>query len=147
MIRVQNVCKHFGSVVAVQDVSFTAENGTVTGLLGPNGAGKTTSLRMIYGLIKPDSGSIEVDSHNAVTDPLGAQACLGVLPRSIGTLSAADTARTYPLFWPVTKCFVARTGKAHGNVGSSSSILNLWRTGEWVDSRMANVRRWPWLAR
>jgi sodium transport system ATP-binding protein len=84
MIRVQNVRKHFGSVVAVQDVSFSAENGTVTGLLGPNGAGKTTSLRMIYGLIKPDSGSIEVDSHNAVTDPLGAQACLGVLPDQSG---------------------------------------------------------------
>lgn len=84
MIRVQNLRKQFGTVTAVENVSFTAENGTVTGLLGPNGAGKTTTLRMIYGLIKPDSGSIEVDSHNAITHPLAAQACLGVLPDQSG---------------------------------------------------------------
>jgi len=84
MIRVQNLRKHFGSVTAVEDVSFTAADGTVTGLLGPNGAGKTTSLRMIYGLIRPDAGSIEVDGHNVAGDPLVAQACLGVLPDQSG---------------------------------------------------------------
>ncbi len=84
MIKVQNLRKHFGPVTAVQDVSFTAADGTVTGLLGPNGAGKTTSLRMIYGLIKPDAGAIQIDSHNALTDTLAAQACLGVLPDQSG---------------------------------------------------------------
>lgn len=84
MIKVQNLRKHFGPVTAVQDVSFTAADGTVTGLLGPNGAGKTTSLRMIYGLIKPDAGTIQIDSHNALTDTLAAQACLGVLPDQSG---------------------------------------------------------------
>lgn len=84
MIRVQNLRKHFGPVMAVEDVSFTAADGTVTGLLGPNGAGKTTSLRMIYGLVKPDSGSIQVDGYNAVTDTLAAQARLGVLPDQSG---------------------------------------------------------------
>jgi sodium transport system ATP-binding protein len=84
MIRVQNLRKHFGPVNAVQDVSFTAADGTVTGLLGPNGAGKTTSLRMIYGLIKPDAGAIQIDKHNALTDTLAAQACLGVLPDQSG---------------------------------------------------------------
>jgi len=84
VIRVQNLRKHFGPVMAVEDVSFTAADGTVTGLLGPNGAGKTTSLRMIYGLVKPDSGSIQVDGYNAVTDTLAAQARLGVLPDQSG---------------------------------------------------------------
>ena len=84
MIKVQNLRKHFGPVTAVQDVSFTAADGTVTGLLGPNGAGKTTSLRMIYGLIKPDAGAIQIDNHNALTDTLAAQACLGVLPDQSG---------------------------------------------------------------
>jgi sodium transport system ATP-binding protein len=84
VIKVQNLRKHFGPVTAVQDVSFTAADGTVTGLLGPNGAGKTTSLRMIYGLIKPDAGAIQIDSHNALTDTLAAQACLGVLPDQSG---------------------------------------------------------------
>ena len=84
MIRVQNLRKHFGPVTAVEDVSFTAADGTVTGLLGPNGAGKTTSLRMIYGLIKPDAGSVHVDSHDVATDTLAAQAALGVLPDQSG---------------------------------------------------------------
>jgi sodium transport system ATP-binding protein len=84
MIRTQNLKKHFGSVPAVQDVSFNAADGTVTGLLGPNGAGKTTSLRMIYGLVKPDGGKIEVDGHDVVADPLAAQARLGVLPDQSG---------------------------------------------------------------
>ncbi len=84
MIQVQNLRKCFGPVVAVDNVSFAAADGTVTGLLGPNGAGKTTSLRMIYGLIKPDAGSIQVDNHNALTHTLDAQACLGVLPDQSG---------------------------------------------------------------
>jgi sodium transport system ATP-binding protein len=84
MIQVQNLRKHFGPVTAVENVSFTAADGTVTGLLGPNGAGKTTSLRMIYGLIKPDAGTIQIDSHNVLTHPLAAQAALGVLPDQSG---------------------------------------------------------------
>jgi len=80
MIRATNLQKRFGAVVAVDGISFTAPDGSVTGLLGPNGAGKTTSLRMIYGLMKPDGGSIDVDGHDVVADPLAAQARLGVLP-------------------------------------------------------------------
>ena len=84
MIQVQNLRKHFGAVAAVKDVSFTAADSTVTGMLGPNGAGKTTSLRMVYGLVKPDSGSIRVDHIDAVADTLAAQARLGVLPDQSG---------------------------------------------------------------
>jgi sodium transport system ATP-binding protein len=53
MIRVDNLHKRFKDVVAVDDVSFEAPDGKITGLLGPNGAGKTTALRMVYGLLKP----------------------------------------------------------------------------------------------
>lgn len=80
MIRVENLHKRFGTVTAVDGVSFEAPDGAVTGLLGPNGAGKTTSLRMLYGLMRPDSGRILVDDVDAVADPLRAQARLGVLP-------------------------------------------------------------------
>ena len=80
MIRAEGLQKRFGSVIAVDGVSFTAPDGAVTGLLGPNGAGKTTSLRMVYGLMKPDAGRIEVDGKDLLADPLGAQAHLGVLP-------------------------------------------------------------------
>ena len=80
MIRVEHLRKQFGPVTAVDDVSFEAPDGAVTGLLGPNGAGKTTTLRMLYALMRPDAGRILVDDVDAVADPLGAQARLGVLP-------------------------------------------------------------------
>ena len=56
-IQVAGLRKRFGRVVAVEDVSFTASYGRITGFLGPNGAGKTTTLRMLLGLIRPDAGT------------------------------------------------------------------------------------------
>ena len=80
MIALKGLRKRFGHVEAVRDVTFTAADGTVTGLLGPNGAGKTTTLRMLSGLMPPDSGSILVDGADVVADPIGAQRFMGLLP-------------------------------------------------------------------
>jgi sodium transport system ATP-binding protein len=80
MIVVDNLHKQFGSVKAVDGISFTAADGAVTGLLGPNGAGKTTTLRMLYALMRPDRGTILVDGVDAVAEPQKAQNHLGVLP-------------------------------------------------------------------
>ncbi len=98
MIHVQNLHKQFGSVRAVNDVSFAAPDGAVTGLLGPNGAGKTTSLRMIYGLLQPASGKIEIDGIDVVAKPMEAQARIGVLPDISGLyprLTAREHIRYY----------------------------------------------------
>jgi sodium transport system ATP-binding protein len=84
MIRVENLRKHFGEVPAVDGISFEAPDGQVTGLLGPNGAGKTTTLRMLYGLMSPDAGHIEVDGSQVADDPQAAQAKMGILPDSRG---------------------------------------------------------------
>jgi len=84
MIRVDHVRKRFGTVTAVDDVSFVADDGAITGLLGPNGAGKTTTLRMLYAVMRPDSGDIRVDDVDAVASPQEAQARLGVLPDGFG---------------------------------------------------------------
>jgi len=59
-IQVAGLCKKFGHVAAVQDVSFTVAYGRITGLLGPNGAGKTTTLRILLGLIRPDAGTATI---------------------------------------------------------------------------------------
>jgi sodium transport system ATP-binding protein len=80
MIRVHDLHKRFGDVKAVNGVTFTAEDGAVTGLLGPNGAGKTTTLRMLYALMCPDQGAIDVDGIDAIAAPQQAQTQLGVLP-------------------------------------------------------------------
>ncbi|CAN5230949.1 ATP-binding cassette domain-containing protein [soil metagenome] len=60
MIEVERLTKRFGSTLAVDDLSFTVEPGTVTGFLGPNGAGKSTTLRAILSLVRPDAGRTSV---------------------------------------------------------------------------------------
>ncbi len=106
MIRVENLHKRFGTVTAVDGVSFTAADGKVTGLLGPNGAGKTTALRMLYALMKPDEGTIFVDDIDAVAEPQKAQARLGVLP---------DVSGLYPRLTP--REHIAYYGQLHGLSG------------------------------
>ncbi|MGH9029306.1 MAG: ABC transporter ATP-binding protein, partial [Acidimicrobiales bacterium] len=70
-IELRSLTKHFGPVVAVDDLSVSVEPGTVTGFLGPNGAGKTTTLRMLLGLVSPSSGTALVNgaSYRDLPDP------------------------------------------------------------------------------
>jgi sodium transport system ATP-binding protein len=84
VIEVRDLHKAFGTVKAVDGVSFTARDGEITGLLGPNGAGKTTTLRMLYTLMAPDRGQVLVDGIDAAVDPLGVRRQLGVLPDARG---------------------------------------------------------------
>lgn len=84
MIEVRDLHKAFGTVKAVDGISFTAEDGKITGLLGPNGAGKTTALRMLYTLMKPDHGHVLVDALDAQTETVEVRRRLGVLPDSRG---------------------------------------------------------------
>jgi len=84
MIQVENLHKSFGEIRAVDGVSFVAHDGQITGLLGPNGAGKTTTLRMLYTLMRPDTGRVVVDGIDAGADPLAVRRRLGVLPDARG---------------------------------------------------------------
>ena len=61
VITIQGLTKRFGEVVAVDDLSFKVDQGTVVGFLGPNGAGKTTTLRMLLGLVTPTAGTARID--------------------------------------------------------------------------------------
>jgi sodium transport system ATP-binding protein len=84
VIEVEGLSKSFGAVRAVQEVSFTAPDGRVTGLLGPNGAGKSTTLRMLYTVLRPDGGSARIDGCDIARDPLAARRRIGVLPHGAG---------------------------------------------------------------
>ena len=84
MIRVEGLTRSFGPVRAVDGVGFEARDGRITGLLGPNGAGKSTTLRVLYTVLRPDSGSASVDGVDVVADPLGARRRIGVLPHGAG---------------------------------------------------------------
>ncbi|MDY7232265.1 ATP-binding cassette domain-containing protein [Hyalangium rubrum] len=96
MIEVRNLHKRFGKVTAVEDVSFSAADGVVTGLLGPNGAGKTTTLRMLYTLIRPDRGTASIDGIDVAQRPMDVRRAIGVLPDARGLyprLTAREHAR------------------------------------------------------
>ncbi|MBM3791810.1 MAG: ABC transporter ATP-binding protein [Acidobacteria bacterium] len=81
MIEVEGLHKQYGDLIAVRDVSLTAEPGRIFGLLGPNGAGKSTTIGCISGLLTPTAGRIRVRGHDAVLDRRAARECLGVVPQ------------------------------------------------------------------
>ena len=76
--------KKAAPVIAVDDVSFTAHDGQITGLLGPNGAGKTTTMRMLYTLMQPEAGRVLVDGIDVGRDAEAVRRSLGVLPDARG---------------------------------------------------------------
>lgn len=108
-VRVDGLTKNFGSVRAVNALSFTAEPGRVTGFLGPNGSGKTTTLAMTLGLVRPDSGSATIGG-----------APYASLERPALTVGSALSADFHP----------AHTGRAHLDIARRAIGLPEARVGE-----------------
>jgi ABC-2 type transport system ATP-binding protein len=79
-ILADGLVKRFGPMVAVDGISLRVGEGEFFGFLGPNGAGKSTTIRMMCGLLRPDSGSIKVAGHDLAREPLAVKREMGVLP-------------------------------------------------------------------
>jgi len=84
VIEAHDLRKRFGEVAALRGVSLRAPDGQITGLLGPNGAGKSTTLRILYTVLKPNSGDALVDGVSAIRAPLEARKQIGVLSHGAG---------------------------------------------------------------
>ncbi|MEA5557621.1 ABC transporter ATP-binding protein [Nodularia spumigena] len=82
MISVNTIHKWYASVHALRGVSFELGPGQVAGLLGPNGAGKSTTIKLITGMVPPDSGSISILGHDTLASSIKARASIGYLPES-----------------------------------------------------------------
>lgn len=80
MIEVKNLTKRYGNNLALNNVSFTVEEGTIVGFLGPNGAGKSTAMNIITGYLSASSGSVTVMGKNTLEDPNGVKSLIGYLP-------------------------------------------------------------------
>lgn len=91
MIEITNLEKRFGKVQALAGTSFTARDGAITGLLGPNGAGKSTALRILCTVLRPDAGAAAVDGIDAMEDPIGVRARIGVLPHNANLYANLST--------------------------------------------------------
>ena len=83
MIEVKNVTKKYGKFTAVDDISFTVNDGEVVGLLGPNGAGKSTTMNMITGFITPTEGTIEVNGYDIMKKSKNAKMQIGYMPENV----------------------------------------------------------------
>jgi ABC-2 type transport system ATP-binding protein len=93
MLAISRLSKHFGPLVAVDDVSFTVPPGEVLGFLGPNGAGKSTTMKIVSGFLAPTSGTAVICGHDILREPLRAKRRIGYLPEGAPAypdMSAAD---------------------------------------------------------
>ena len=113
VITVEGLTKRFGGVVAVDDLCFEVDQGTVVGFLGPNGAGKTTTLRMLLGLVTPTAGTARIDGrpYRALADPV----------RHVGAVLEASS------FHP------GRSARNHLRVAATAAGLPLERADQVLD--------------
>ncbi|MDW7650678.1 MAG: ABC transporter ATP-binding protein [Bacillota bacterium] len=98
MLDIKNLTKSYQKKKVVDNISISLREGEAFGLLGPNGAGKSTTIAMVFGLVRPDSGTIFIDGINARKEPLPAKRMLGYVPQDIalyGDLSARENL----IFW------------------------------------------------
>ena len=80
MLEVKNLVKRYGNKYAVDDISFTVERGEILGFLGPNGAGKSTTMNIITGYLSSTEGTVTIDGHEILEDPIAAKSHIGYLP-------------------------------------------------------------------
>ena len=97
MIKVDNLSKRYGEIVALDDVSFEVSKGETFGLLGPNGAGKTTSIKILCGLLKPDAGTVTLDGK---TNPelIEVRLSLGVVPQALAVYEELSAQKNLHFF-------------------------------------------------
>ena len=110
MIEVNDLAKHYGETVAVEEVSFGVNKGSILGFLGPNGAGKTTTMRMLTCFLPPTSGSAKVAGFDVVEESMEVRRHIGYLPEQP------------PLYLDMTvKSYLRFIAKIKGIVNSSIS--------------------------
>lgn len=131
-LKLIDVCKAYGDVVAVDKLSLSIEQGQIFGLLGPNGAGKTTTIRMIMNIIMPDSGVIEI---------FGKPNCregrdqIGYLPEERGLFKKMKVRDVLSFFGELKEM---ETKKAQRR---ASELLDRFELSEWADKKVEELSR------
>jgi ABC transporter len=137
-IEIQGLSKRFVDVAAVDDLSFSARAGAVTGFLGPNGAGKTTTLRMLLGLVTPTTGIATIDGqpYAELTSPFRRVGAVLEAPL-VGVPQSPDSGST--LGGP--NWFTSSAGTRNSLYPLPSSIHSYWAI--WVSGMSTTSRNWP----
>ena len=134
MIEVRNLTKHYGDKRAVNDISFTVEDGEILGFLGPNGAGKSTTMNMLTGYISSTSGQALINGVDILEDPIKAKSYIGYLPE-LPPLYVDMTVKSYLNYiYDLKKCKLPR--KAHLN-----EVMALTKIAEVQDRLIKNLSK------
>jgi len=122
MIEVKSLCKSYGAINAVDDLSFNVEAGQVLGFLGPNGAGKSTTMKMLTGFLAPTSGTALIDGIDAVENSVVARKKIGYLPEGAPSYGEM-TVRQFLTF--VARARLIEKGEVRASVDRVIEKLNL----------------------
>lgn len=123
MIQVENLSKKFGSITAVDNISFDIKDGSIFGFLGPNGAGKTTTIRMLSTLIKPTSGTVVIDGRELSKNGEYIRSILGILTETPGMyekISAIENLNYFSGFYGIEE------KKRKQNIEKFLKMFDLW---------------------
>ncbi len=125
MITATNLTKKFGTVTAVDGLSFHIDAGEIFGFLGPNGAGKTTAMRMLCGLISKSSGTATVAGYEIGNDAhaLEMRKIIGLVPENVGLYDGLSAYETLDYFGKLYECPAERRRK---NIERLLTVLGLW---------------------
>ena len=122
-IEVKDLVKTFGSIRAVDAISFDVDAGRIFGFLGPNGAGKTTTIKMLTTTVLPTSGSILLDGHDPVRDPLQARRSFGIVfqdPSLDGEMTARENMELHAVMYGVP------SSDRRGRIETLLKFVELW---------------------
>ncbi len=138
MIEVSGLVKRYGSVTAIEGVTFSVGSGEVFGLLGPNGAGKTTTMRIICCVIPPDAGSVVVAGVDALRDPSRAKQSIGYLPEVPSVYSRLTVRENLEFF---ARLYGVPGGEAEPRVSRLLRFFSLEERADQLASRLSKGLR------
>jgi ABC-2 type transport system ATP-binding protein len=130
MIKLTNLTKNYGKLIAVNGINLNVAQGEIFGFLGPNGAGKTTTLKMMAGLYQPTDGSVQIGGYDVQKEPLKAKFITGFIPDRpflYEKLTATEFMH-----------FVARLYEMRDSAGRINELLELFGLPDWKNELIEN---------
>ncbi|MCS7220625.1 MAG: ABC transporter ATP-binding protein [Anaerolineae bacterium] len=128
VVETQGLTKHYGSIVAVENLNLTVRSGEIFGLLGPNGSGKTTTILMLLGLTEPTAGRVRVLGFDPARQPLSVKSRVGYLPDQVGFYDEL-TARENLIY--IAKLNGLRRDEAYRRIDEALSQVSLTDVADW----------------
>ncbi len=135
MIQADGLTKHYGRVLAIDDVSFSVEEGEIVAFLGPNAAGKTTTMRILTGFAPATSGNATIAGHNVADEPLSAREHIGYMP---------ETMALYPeltVYQYLTHCAKLRGVERHDRDDRIEEVAELCAVQEVADTHCGKLSK------